>query len=54
MAYHAALEECTRERARLEEAIGLVRAAREVYDAAGASFYIEKSDRILADMEAKL
>jgi tetratricopeptide (TPR) repeat protein len=51
---YEALFDKTGERARLEEAIALVRAAREVYDAAGASFYIEKSDRILANMEAKL
>lgn len=48
------LFEKTEERAQLEEAIALVRAAREVFDEAGASFYIENSDRILARLEAKL
>ena len=49
-----ALFDKTGERAQLEEAIALVRAAREVFDEAGASYYIERSDWILADMEAKL
>ncbi|WP_439123821.1 tetratricopeptide repeat protein [Marivita sp.] len=51
---YGALFDKTGDRARLEEAIALVRAAREVYDAAGASFYIETSDRILARLEGKL
>ncbi|WP_416881550.1 tetratricopeptide repeat protein [Marivita sp.] len=53
LVYEAFFDE-TGERARLEEAVALVRAAREVWDEAGASYYIEKSDWILADMEAKL
>lgn len=51
---YEALFDKTGEQARLEEAITLARAAREVWDEAGASFYIETSDWILADMEAKL
>ncbi|SHH81608.1 tetratricopeptide repeat protein [Marivita hallyeonensis] len=53
LAYEAFFDK-TGDRAQLEEAIALVRAAREVFEEAGASFYIEKSDRILADLEAKL
>lgn len=48
---YEALFDKTGEQARLEKAITL---AREVWDEAGASFYIETSDWILADMEAKL
>ena len=51
---YEALFDKTGERARLEEAVALVLQAREVFEEAGASFYIKKSDRILADMEAKL
>ena len=49
-----ALFDKTEERAQLEKAIALVRASREVWDEAGASYYIEKSEGILADMQAKL
>jgi tetratricopeptide (TPR) repeat protein len=49
-----ALFDKTGERAQLEEAIAFVRAAREVWDEAGASYYIEQSDGILARLEAKL
>ncbi|MBO6882800.1 MAG: tetratricopeptide repeat protein [Marivita sp.] len=51
---YGAMFEKTGDRARLEEAIALVRAAREVFDEAGASYFIEKSDWILARLEAKL
>jgi hypothetical protein len=53
LAYEAFFDK-TGEQAQLEEAITLVRAAREIWDDAGASFYIEKSDGILARLEAKL
>ena len=38
----------------LKKAINCVRAAREVYYQAGAAFYLEQSDAILARLEAKL
>ncbi len=50
---YASLFDKTGDQAWLDKALSAVRAAREVYDAAGATYYIEKSDRILADIEAK-